>query len=171
MNNNIILIGFMGCGKTTFGKWIAKNKRMKFVDTDEIIEKNEQCTINEIFKNRGEEVFRNMETEVIKKLLDTAQNSVISAGGGLPVKQINRGLLKKLGTVVYLRTPKEELVKRLLNDTSRPLLKGGNIEQKIDTLMSLRKDIYEETADIIIDTTDREFDKMYELIKQRESGK
>lgn len=171
MNNNIILIGFMGCGKTTFGKWIAKNKRMKFVDTDEIIEKNEQCTINEIFKNRGEEVFRNMETEVIRKLLDTAQNSVISAGGGLPVKQINRGLLKELGTVVYLRTPKEELVKRLLNDTSRPLLKGGNIEQKIDTLMGLRKDIYEETADIIIDTTDREFDKMYELIKQRESGK
>lgn len=171
MNNNIILIGFMGCGKTTFGKWIAKNKRMKFVDTDEIIEKNEQCTINEIFKNRGEEVFRNMETEVIRKLLDTAENSVISAGGGLPVKQINRGLLKELGTVVYLRTPKEELVKRLLNDTSRPLLKGGNIEQKIDTLMGLRKDIYEETADIIIDTTDREFDKMYELIKQRESGK
>lgn len=171
MSNNIILIGFMGCGKTTFGKWIAKNKKMKFVDTDEIIEKNEQCTINEIFKNRGEEVFRNMETEVIKKLLDTAENSVISAGGGLPVKHINRGLLKELGTVVYLRTPKEELVKRLLNDTSRPLLKGGNIEQKIDTLMSLRKDIYEETADIIIDTTDREFDKMYELIRQRESGK
>ena len=96
MSNNIILIGFMGCGKTTFGKWIAKNKKMKFVDTDEIIEKNEQCTINEIFKNRGEEVFRNMETEVIKKLLDTAENSVISAGGGLPVKHINRGLLKEL---------------------------------------------------------------------------
>lgn len=108
---------------------------------------------------------------MIKKLLDTAENSVISAGGGLPVKHINRGLLKELGTVVYLRTPKEELVKRLLNDTSRPLLKGGNIEQKIDTLMSLRKDIYEETADIIIDTTDREFDKMYELIRQRESSK
>ena len=72
---------------------------------------------------------------------------------------------------MYLRTPKEELVKRLLNDTSRPLLKGGNIEQKIDTLMSLRKDIYEETADIIIDTTDREFDKMYELIRKRESSK
>ena len=50
LSNNIILIGFMGCGKTTFGKWIAKNKKMKFVDTDEIIEKNEQCTINEIFR-------------------------------------------------------------------------------------------------------------------------
>ena len=114
MSNNIILIGFMGCGKTTFGKWIAKNKKMKFVDTDEIIEKNEQCTINEIFKNRGEEVFRNMETEVIKKLLDTAENSVISAGGRTSGKAYKQRTFKGAWNGGYLRTPKEELVKRLL---------------------------------------------------------
>ena len=68
--NNIILIGFMGSGKTTFGKWIAANKKMEFVDTDELIEKENGITISDIFASKGEVYFRNLETEMLNKLLE-----------------------------------------------------------------------------------------------------
>ena len=115
--NNIILIGFMGSGKTTFGKWIAANKKMEFVDTDELIEKENGITISDIFASKGEVYFRNLETEMLNKLLERdTQNCVISVGGGLPVKEENRELLSQLGTVVYLWADADELVKRLIQD-------------------------------------------------------
>ena len=97
---NIILIGFMGSGKTTFGKWIANKYGMKFCDTDEYIENTEQRTINDIFAKDGEEFFRNLETATIEKLCGELENAVISVGGGLPVRKINRELLKKLLTLL-----------------------------------------------------------------------
>ena len=115
--NNIILIGFMGSGKTTFGKWIAANKKMEFVDTDELIEKENGITISDIFASKGEVYFRNLETDMLNKLLERdTQNCVISVGGGLPVKEENRELLSQLGTVVYLWADADELVKRLSGD-------------------------------------------------------
>lgn len=159
--NNIILIGFMGSGKTTFGKWIANNKNMIFCDTDELIEEEQSCSINEIFADKGEEYFRDLETDMLQKLIVSSKNAVISVGGGLPVRECNRPLLAKLGKCVYLNTSKEELVKRLKNDKTRPLLAGGGLEQKIASLMAARKDIYEETADIIIDTENKSFEQMY----------
>lgn len=170
--SNIILIGFMGSGKTTFGKWLAENWNMKFCDTDELIEENEGRTINDIFGAEGEEYFRDLETEIIKKLIEeygnrTADNAVISVGGGLPVKNVNRELMHKLGTCVYLRTSKSELVHRLKSDTTRPLLAGGNLEEKIDSLMSARKDIYESVADIILDTERMSFESMADAIEGR----
>lgn len=162
--SNIILIGFMGCGKTTFGKWIAANKGMVFCDTDELIEADEGRCINDIFAADGEEYFRELETECIKKLINDADNMVISVGGGLPVREVNRGLLKQLGTVVYLNTSKEELVKRLRGDKTRPLLKGGDLEQRITELMSRRKAIYEAAADIAVSTDNADFEQMYEQV-------
>lgn len=162
--SNIILIGFMGCGKTTFGKWIAANKNMTFCDTDDCIEQEQNCTINNIFATKGEAHFRELETRMIEKLIETCDNCVISVGGGLPVRECNRELLKRLGKCVYLRTAKEELVKRLKNDTTRPLLAGGDLEQKIDTLMQARKDIYEGAADVIIDTDNKSFEEMFAQI-------
>ena len=95
--NNIILIGFMGSGKTTFGKWIAANKKMEFVDTDELIEKENGITISDIFASKGEVYFRNLETDMLNKLLERdTQNCVISVGGGLPVKEENRELYHSL---------------------------------------------------------------------------
>ena len=117
--NNIILIGFMGSGKTTFGKWIAANKKMEFVDTDELIEKENGITISDIFASKGEVYFRNLETDMLNKLLERdTQNCVISVGGGLPVKEENRALLSQLGTVVYLWADADELVKSCLLYTS-----------------------------------------------------
>lgn len=164
--SNIILIGFMGCGKTTFGKWIAKNKQMIFCDTDQYIEEKEQSSINEIFQKKGEAYFRVLETQVIKELTGTLQNAVISVGGGLPVKEENRELLKKLGKVVYLRTSIDELVRRLQHDTTRPLLAGGNIREKITGLMEARLECYLSASDVIVDTDGRDFEAMYQDILQ-----
>ena len=103
MLDNIILIGFMGCGKTTFGTWIAKNKKMDFCDTDALIVEKEKKSINDIFSENGEPYFRELETEIVKDLIKSRHNTVVSVGGGLPLKPENRELLKKLGTVVYLQ--------------------------------------------------------------------
>lgn len=101
-HNNIILIGFMGSGKTTFGKWITRNHNMEFLDTDEYIENKYNKLIKDIFRDSGEETFRDMETQAIKELAQVCDNCVISVGGGLPVRAVNRSLLKELGIVVYL---------------------------------------------------------------------
>ena len=111
--NNIVLIGFMGSGKTTFGRWVSRRHDRKFYDTDEYIEKKQNTTISEIFATKGEEAFRDMETETVKELSDTLDNCVISVGGGLVLREVNRELLRKLGTVVYLKASEEELCKSL----------------------------------------------------------
>ena len=164
MLDNIILIGFMGCGKTTFGTWIAKNKKMDFCDTDALIVEKEKKSINDIFSENGEPYFRELETEIVKDLIKSRHNTVVSVGGGLPLKPENRELLKKLGTVLYLRTSVEELTKRLAGDTTRPLLAGGNIREKITHLMDMRLSDYLDAAEVIIDTDGRSFDEMYENI-------
>ena len=154
----------MGCGKTTFGKWIAEHDGMDFIDTDDYIESVQKRSINEIFADKGEEYFRDLETQTIKKLAESVNNSVISVGGGLPVRECNRALLKKLGKVVFLDTSIDELEKRLSKDTKRPLLAGGKVRDKIEALMRARKDIYESTADCIITTDNQSFEAMYDNI-------
>jgi shikimate kinase len=110
LKNNIILIGFMGCGKSTVGKRLAKDYGIEFLDTDAWIEEREQVAISEIFANKGEPYFRQLETNCLEVLLEesaidgskSSVRKVVSVGGGLPMKEENRQLLKKLGTVIYL---------------------------------------------------------------------
>lgn len=167
--NNIILTGFMGCGKSTFGRWISSNKGYRLIDTDAYIEKKEKRSINEIFATYGEEYFRELETETIKELMQE-ENCVISVGGGLPVRECNRRLLKQTGTVVYLNTPKDELVRRLSDDRTRPLLAGEDIRAKIDSLMAERESLYTEGADIIVDTKNMTFEQMYQIINRQKNS-
>lgn len=162
--NNIVLIGFMGSGKTTFGRWVSRRHNRKFYDTDEYIEKKQNTTISEIFATKGEEAFRDMETETVKELSDTLDNCVISVGGGLVLREVNRELLRKLGTVVYLKASEEELCKRLSKDTKRPLLQGCGLHEKIHNLMEQREDIYLDAADMIVDTQKMSFEQMYTAI-------
>ena len=100
---NIILIGFMGSGKTTFGRWISTSHSMKFIDTDEYIEKKYNKLIKDIFRESGEEAFRNMETQAVRELADSCDNCVISVGGGLPVEILTAGFLKSLELSYILR--------------------------------------------------------------------
>lgn len=152
MDNAVILIGFMGSGKTSTGKELSSMLTLPFYDTDEQIEKEQRRSINEIFKADGEAYFRKLEQKLIKDMLQRELKGVISVGGGLPAYTGNAAILKQIGTIVYLNAQKETLVKRLKNDTTRPLLAGGGLEQKIASLMASREQIYKETADYILDT-------------------
>jgi shikimate kinase len=162
--DNIILTGFMGCGKTTFGKWMAHSRKMTFCDTDEYIEKKQNRQIKDIFAEDGEEFFRKLETETLRELTSSLNHCVIAVGGGLPVREENRKLLKELGTVVYLQTSVDELVRRLKSDTKRPLLAGGDLRAKILELMEKRENIYKALADVIIDTEHKTFEQIGAMI-------
>jgi len=154
MTDNYVLIGFMGAGKSSVGKLLAKKSGKVFMDTDEMISKQMNLSINEIFAEYGEEYFRKLETNLLKALCDNAHDSIISVGGGLPIREENRPYLKKLGTVVYLSVTEGTVLKRLRGDSSRPLLKGTKeeVKQKVKDLLSKRKDIYSAAAHFTVIT-------------------
>ena len=166
--NNIILIGFMGSGKSSVGRYMEESEGFALIDTDEYIEKQQNDSINNIFANKGEEYFRNLETECIKELIAlNTDMTVISVGGGLPMRGENQKLLKELGKIVYLRATVDTLVSRLMGDTTRPLLKGGDLRQKITELFEKREATYEGIADIVIDTDNYSPKEIYNIIKER----
>ena len=152
---NIILIGFMGSGKTSVGNYIADGYAYKQIDTDAYIENKYGMKISDIFAGQGEAAFRQMETDTLKELLHIGDNCLISVGGGLPVKPENRKLLHELGYIVYLKAEVDTLVKRLEGDTERPLLQGTDLRTRVTSLMDARKDIYEELADLIVNTDEK----------------
>lgn len=165
--DNIILIGFMGSGKSSIGRYMEQEQGYKLIDTDEYIEHKQSDTISNIFATKGEEYFRNLETECIKELLEqNTAKAVISVGGGLPVRTENRELLKRLGKVVYLRATVDTLVNRLSGDSTRPLIQGGDLRTKITELFGRREAIYEAVADIVIDTDGQSFQTIFGMIKE-----
>ncbi|HHU74046.1 MAG TPA: shikimate kinase [Clostridiales bacterium] len=163
-NQNIILIGFMGSGKTTIGSLLAKRLHYQFQDTDEMIESSVGNTIRQIFDFQGEEYFRDLETNVLIALKNQMQDTVLSTGGGLILRETNRKLLNELGFIIYLKASKETLVQRLLGDTTRPLLRGEELEDKVSRLLDSRASIYEETAHEIIDTDELSREEIVDLI-------
>ncbi len=163
---NVILIGFMGCGKTTVGLKLSYRLRQSVIDTDKEIEKEEKRAISDIFAAEGEAYFRQRETACLEKLLQTAKDKIISVGGGLPMREENRKLLKQIGKVVYLRATPETIYNRLKYDTTRPLLQGDDPEGKIKELMAKRDPFYEQAADVIIDVDGRDFEQIISLIEQ-----
>mgnify|MGYP003419568720 FL=1 len=143
---NVVLMGFMGAGKTTIGRKLAKALECEFIDTDERIEIEQKRKISDIFAEDGEETFRDMETNLLKHLHDREECFVLSIGGGMPVREENRTLLRNLGTVVYLKTSKAEIIRRVSGDKNRPLLQGGDLDEKVTSLMKAREQIYKDTA-------------------------
>lgn len=166
LKHNIILIGFMGSGKTSVGERLAKRMSYQFQDTDLLIEQKAGDTINHIFQTRGEEYFRSLETNLLMELHTSLKNTVLSTGGGLPMIGQNTKLLKELGYVVYLKATKGTVIKRLKGDTTRPLLAGEDPEGKIERLMNVRGPFYEKAADKIIATDDKSFDEIINLIME-----
>ena len=166
--DNIILIGFMGCGKSSIGKYLEKKRGYTLIDTDDYIEKQQGRSINDIFAVEGEEYFRNLETQCIRELIDKADNNlVIAVGGGLPMRSENQTLLKELGKVVYLRATENTLVDRLTGDSKRPLLKGGDLRTKISDLFAKREATYIELADAIVDTDNCSYEDVFKSIKEK----
>jgi len=164
-NRNIILIGYMGSGKSTVGRKAARAVEYNFLDTDALIEKEEGMTIAKLFEEKGEPYFREKETETIRNLIAEPKGNIIATGGGLPMKEGNAELLKELGTVIYLKAGTDTLMKRLSGDTARPLLKNGDLREKIETMLAIRGPVYEATADLVLQTDNMSF---YEIICQIE---
>ena len=151
---NISLVGMMGSGKTTVGKMISELlSEYTFIDTDEEIVKKEHCSINEIFKNKGEAEFRLIETGVLENVLKR-NNQIISTGGGIILSDYNIKLLNENSNVFYLYADENTLYERVKNNKERPLLNNTDMKDKIKNLMQTRKNRYEK-AHYLIDTTDK----------------
>lgn len=149
MSKNIVLVGLSGSGKTTIGKLLQKKfPDYKFIDTDEIIVKKENRSINEIFATNGEQYFRNIENVVAKEAAES-ENQIISTGGGIVLNEQNIIELRKKGIIFYLKTSPDTLVQRLKGDSSRPLLKTSDIKAKFESMLQVRGELYEK-ADFII---------------------
>lgn len=164
-SDNIILIGFMGSGKSSVGKLLAKHLNYHFHDTDEMIEAREGITIRKIFSRYGEDFFRDLETTLLLSLKYALEKTVLSTGGGMPIAEMNAKILHTMGQVVYLRTSKSTILNRLSADTTRPLLKGESMKDSVEKLLSERTSIYESVADIIIDTDDKSIEEIVKEIK------
>jgi shikimate kinase len=150
--SNIYLIGPMGSGKTAVGRQLARELGRPFFDTDVEIERRTGVDIPYIFEKEGEAGFREREREMIE-ILCAERNAVIATGGGAVLNPRNRECLAASGTVVFLRTDIEEQLKRTRRTRTRPLLMGEDPRKVLSRLMSERQPIYEELADICIDTT------------------
>lgn len=162
---NIILIGFMGSGKTTAGIALSEKMGCPFLDTDHMIEEQSGMKVRDMFERYGEEYFRRKETECLKELILKGEPHVISVGGGLPLREENHSLLKELGSVVFLSIKKETVLERLKGDKTRPLLKGADIDEKVDELLKFRNPIYMEAADLVVETDGK---KVRTIIKEIE---
>lgn len=164
MKDNIILIGFMGSGKTSVGIRLSYQLKRTMIDTDKWIEQKQKKTVSEIFAQSGEEAFRRMETDCLKELIRISDKQIISVGGGLPVREENHALLKELGTVFYLHVTPETVYERLKTDTTRPLLQVEDPEERIRILLEERAPVYEACADVVLDVSDLSFDEILEQI-------
>lgn len=165
---NIVLTGFMGSGKTTVGRLLAELTGRRFVDMDIFIEQEAGMSVQEIFKAFGEEEFRKRERDACRKL-SLEQGLVIATGGGAMTFPENVEVIKKSGDIVFLDVPLEVILKRLINDRSRPLLAGEGREEAARNLYGKRLPLYRAAADIIVDGAKETSEVADEIIKCLES--
>lgn len=145
---NVILTGMMGSGKTTVGKELATILNYNFIDLDEVIE-NKYGKITDIFSQKGEKYFREIETQELKKF-ENQSNFVLSTGGGVILKDENIKILKDLGQVFYLSAKSETIYNRIKNQKHRPLLNTQNPKNTIEEILSKRLEKYEKSGEKII---------------------
>lgn len=148
-NAPIVLCGFMGCGKTTVGKIIAKKTTLDFIDMDNYIEEKEGCTVKEIFAEHGEDYFRELEHQACIELAKR-ENCVISSGGGSVTFERNVNALKDNTKIIFLSVPLEDIKFRLRNDTKRPLLQREDKDEAMAELYYKRLPLYSAAARFVI---------------------
>ncbi|MEL0337646.1 MAG: shikimate kinase [bacterium] len=155
------LIGMMGSGKSSVGKLLANKLQFSIIDIDKEIEKNEKLSIKEIFEEKGENYFREIES---KYLLRKRNSAVVSCGGGIILNKKNREFLRTNGYTIYLKSSIPTLEKRLLNKSSRPLLNNDNLKETLINIYSKRKTLYTSAANTTIITDRRSVKEVCELI-------
>jgi shikimate kinase len=162
---SIVLVGFMGTGKSSVGRRLARAQRWPRYDTDQMIALALRMPITAIFSELGEERFREEETAVLERL-DPKGPCVIVAGGGAVLRPKNIMRMRELGTVVCLTASAIVLNERLGRRTDRPLLQGQNLAEKIESLLRVRESLYAEAADLTIDTSSLTHDEVAESIRK-----
>ncbi|SEB43623.1 shikimate kinase [Paenibacillus sp. GP183] len=160
---NVILVGFMGTGKSTVGKLLAKRLGWTFIDMDERIEKEQRMPIRELFRIHGESYFRDLETKALSAQLD-ADQQIVATGGGAVLAEENRSCMLDNGWVIALTANPDTIISRVSRDQNRPLLQG-NLQERVNTLLEERKHAYE-FAHVTIDTTHLNTDQIVDLILQ-----
>ncbi len=150
---NIVLIGFMGSGKSTVGRELHQRLGYPLVDMDHVIEQRVGKPITAIFADDGEKAFRDRETSLLEELaLSSSSRRIISTGGGVIGREQNRELLRSLGYVVWLHAPMAVILDRTGKNRDRPLLQTDDPEARAAALMAVRKPLYAGTAHLKVDT-------------------
>ena len=170
---NIVLVGFMGTGKTTIATALSNRFKMRYVSTDDLIEKREKRTINEIFTKSGEEYFRDAESSVIKEVSEM-EGVVVDAGGGVVLREENLVNLKSSCIVICLTADEETILERTKKYKHRPLLNVEDPKRKIRDLLAKRAPFYAK-ADYMVDTgkftVKQVVDKILEIVEAKNDQK
>ncbi len=158
--NNIVLVGPMGSGKTTVGRRLSEKLKVDFYDADHEIINKTGVTIDHIFDVEGEEGFRKRESKVLKELCNKS-NIVLATGGGAVILEENRSIIKKAGSVIYLSSSVDQILRRTSKSKIRPLLENStNRRQTISNIIDSRDTFYREVATIIINTNGKKLNKL-----------
>jgi shikimate kinase len=160
---NLVLIGFMGCGKSSVGRRLSGLTGHRFVDTDELIVQSECRNVPEIFSQNGEVYFRDVEQRSLEKLVGIC-GIILSTGGGLVLRPANRQTLKKIGIVAWLDASPDALFERAMRSGKRPLLQTEDPRKTFDDLLSVRQEVYNLTADFRIDSTRLSHDQAAQML-------
>lgn len=163
---NIVLIGFMGAGKSTISDYLSTMFAMDIVEMDQVIAEREEMSIPDIFATYGEEYFRNLETSLLIEMQEE-KNMIISCGGGVALREVNVKEMKKNGRVVLLTASPQTIYERVKDSNERPLLNGRKNVKAISELMEQRREKYEAAADIVIQTDHKMILQICEELVQR----
>lgn len=153
MTERVYLIGFMGAGKSTIGKYVARDMGWKFIDMDHLFEQEQGCTISQFFADRGEAAFRQEETKLLSKLAQMSK-VIVSTGGGTPCSDDNIKIMRDSGEVIYINVEPEILCKRLSTaKANRPLIADKSDEELLSFIQGklAERDKYYRQASIIVD--------------------
>ena len=171
---NLVLIGYRGSGKSAVGRRLADRLKMKFVDTDDLIEERQGVPINAIVKSHGWGHVRKLENHVIEEI-STKDRFVIAPGGGAVLDTDNVRALRKNGIIIWLKADRETLLKRMNQDPGtnrqRPTLTGKGTSKELKEVMSLREPIYERASEIQINTSELDVEAVVENILTVLKGK
>ena len=160
--NHVVIIGFMGSGKTRVGKQLSKDLGLSFVDLERLITRKMNMSAREIFQRFGEPYYRALET-----VIQDNERRVISLGAGLPLQEQNEKYLKELGTVVYLKGSLATLKKRLEGSSKDPMLDGDDRDEKIKKLLKQRDPVYQKFADVTVVTGEKPFEELIKEIEEK----
>jgi shikimate kinase len=161
----VVLVGFMGAGKSSVGRRLEKFTGFPRFDTDEMIAAKFGLSVPRIFEVHGEDIFRDAESEALRRI-DSRSPSIIVTGGGIVLRTTHRELLRQLGSVVYLQADEETLFERISRRASRPLLRTDDPRATMKQLLERRLPLYEEIADLRVDTSRLTHDEVCDLILQ-----